>query len=293
VTVNALFDRFFANHRKTLTAPESTMIEYAAGDDAVYTIAQRDLVFRLKASANAMIGRSDGSGIMDMKLKVFSNLNNFPMRLINSKYSKMDTTARMNALRSSIAFVGVALQPVDYTNKNSKDMVAVQVAGSITVTNTGPYTIRPGMKVCWDVPASVISAHNGRASLKRPRSNVRGQPPMKDMFQTIPLDDVVANSVEGVSESMVQSNTDIIAQMHVAHPHVGVTPDANNSVALILKKAYDDMIASRNTPAAEEAAMFYARLVAAFVSEASNRVIGIALSGASPGQQFDLLMQAS
>jgi hypothetical protein len=26
----------------------------------------------------------------------------------------------MNAIRASVAFVGVALQPVDYTNKNSK-----------------------------------------------------------------------------------------------------------------------------------------------------------------------------
>ena len=69
VTVNALFDRYFANHRKTLTAPDATALEYAAGDDSVYTIAQRDLVFRLKPSANALIGRGDSSGIMDMKVR--------------------------------------------------------------------------------------------------------------------------------------------------------------------------------------------------------------------------------
>jgi hypothetical protein len=69
VTVNALFDRYFANHRKTLTAPDATALEYAAGDDGVYTIAQRDLVFRLRPSANALIGRGDGSGIMDMKVR--------------------------------------------------------------------------------------------------------------------------------------------------------------------------------------------------------------------------------
>ncbi len=146
VTVNALFDRYFCNHRKTLTAPDATALEYAAGDDrcvlvmdtsnlthvlahtlsillsrSVYTIAQRDLVFRLRPSANALIGRSDGSGIMDMKLKVFANLNNFPMRLLSStKNAKTDPHARMNAMRGAIAFVGVALQPVDFTNKNSK-----------------------------------------------------------------------------------------------------------------------------------------------------------------------------
>jgi hypothetical protein len=109
VTVNALFDRYFANHRKSLTGPESTAQEYNAGDDAVYTIAQRDLVFRLKPDANAMIGRSDGSGIMDMKLKVFSNVNNFPLRLINSQHRK-DPVMRMLHIRKSVAFVGVALQ---------------------------------------------------------------------------------------------------------------------------------------------------------------------------------------
>jgi hypothetical protein len=291
VTVNALFDRFFCNHRKTLTAPESTAIEYAAGDDSVYTIAQRDLVFRLRPSANALIGRGDSGGIMDMKLKTFSSLNNFPMRLIASKASKTDPHARMAALRASIAFVGVALQPVDYTNKNSKDMVAVQVAGSITIQNTGPYTVRPGQKIAWDVPASVISAHNGRASLKRPRANVRGQPPMKDLFQTIPLDEIVANSVEGVAEAMVQrASPDIVSQLHVAHPHVGpnATGSPNNTTATILHDAYEAML--RGGP---DDAIFYGRLIAAYVSEANNRVIGIALSGASPGQQFDILLQAS
>jgi hypothetical protein len=36
---------------------------------SVYTIAQRDLVFRLKPSANALIGRGDSGGIMDMKVR--------------------------------------------------------------------------------------------------------------------------------------------------------------------------------------------------------------------------------
>jgi|LakMenE18May11ns_1017448.scaffolds.fasta_scaffold9946478_3 hypothetical protein len=50
------------------------------------------------------------------------------MRLLSgTKNAKTDPHARMVALRASVAFVGVALQPVDYTNKNSKDMVAVQV----------------------------------------------------------------------------------------------------------------------------------------------------------------------
>jgi hypothetical protein len=288
VTTNALFDRFFANHRKTMTGDAATA-EYVAGDDATYTIAQRDLVFRLKPTANALIGRSDASGILDMKLKVFSNLNNFPVRLLlsNNKNAKDDAVSRMMAVRSAVAFVGVALQPVDYTNKNSKDMVAVQVAGSITIVNTGPYTIRPGMKICWDVPA-VIMGHNKRFTLKRPRSVFRGQPNTKDMFQTIPLDEVVANSVEGVVESQVQKDTDIIRQLHIAHPHVGAPPPGantgpSNKVADILRDAYDDMVAHPNDA---EKAILYGRLLAAYVCEANNRVIGIALSGASPGQQF-------
>jgi hypothetical protein len=46
-----------------------------------------------------------------MQLKVFANLNNFPMRLLSgTKSAKTDPHARMNALRASVAFVGVALQ---------------------------------------------------------------------------------------------------------------------------------------------------------------------------------------
>lgn len=110
---------------------------------------------------------------------------------------------------------------------------------------------------------------------------------MKDLFQTIPLDEIVANSVEGLSESMVQRESDIISQLHVAHPHVGAGADPSNTTAAILKKAYDDMkSAQAGTMEAREAAIFYGQLIAAYVSEATNRVIGIALSGASPGQQF-------
>ncbi len=109
---------------------------------------------------------------------------------------------------------------------------------------------------------------------------------MKDLFQTIPLDELVANSVEGLSESMVQRESDILSQMHVAHPHVGVTADPSNTTATILKNAYDDMFRAAPGADAREAATFYGQLIAAYVSEATNRVIGIALSGASPGQQF-------
>jgi uncharacterized NAD-dependent epimerase/dehydratase family protein len=113
---------------------------------------------------------------------------------------------------------------------------------------------------------------------------------MKDLFQTIPLDEIVANSVEGVAEAMVQrASPDIISQLHVAHPHVGPTATGpNNTTASILHDAYEAM----RTGGPDEA-IFYGRLIAAYVSEANNRVIGIALSGASPGQQFDILLQAS
>lgn len=269
-----------------MTGAEAATQEYSAGDDAVFTIAQRDLVFRLKPDANAMIGRSDGSGIMDMKLKVFSNVNNFPLRLIDSAARK-DPTLRMMAIRKSIAFVGVALQPIDYSNKNSKDMVAVQVAGSITIQNTGPYAIRPGQRVAWDVPA-ITMVNNGRVSLKRPRSNARGQPPQKDLIHTIPYDELVANTVGDVTSNAVKPDSDIVTQMHAAHEHVN-GPATNNAIGKILNEAYNQI--GNGTPAdRQKAAILYGRMVAAYVAEANNRVIGIALSGASPGQQFGAYM---
>lgn len=183
----------------------------------------------------------------------------------------------------------------------------MQVAGSITVQNTGPYAIRPGQKVCWcvfctpamslfsrhsyrDVPAVQIGA-NGRVGLKRTRANVRGQPPNKDMFQTVPLEELVGNTVADVTSANIKPDTDIITQLHTAHPHVN-PPGAgtNKTIAKILSDAYEAMIAAPHQAAP---AILYGRLLAAYIGEATNRVIGIALSGAAPGQQFDILLQAS
>jgi hypothetical protein len=132
VTVNAGFDRFFCNVRKQLASTDKIDDRYKSTDDHNYTIQQRELVFRFNPKYNDVINRPDAfNGVNDMALKVFSSVNNFPDA--DKKFrASLSRTALSNfskdaVLRSTVSFVGVAMQPVDYLNLNQKDNVAVQV----------------------------------------------------------------------------------------------------------------------------------------------------------------------
>jgi len=69
VTANAAFDRHLCNVRKSESA-DNVEKEYASSDDHVYTIAQRELCFRLNHRYDDVISRPGTNGINDIELKV-------------------------------------------------------------------------------------------------------------------------------------------------------------------------------------------------------------------------------
>jgi hypothetical protein len=168
VVANGIIDRYFANWRS-----KQTIADFQSGDPHVFTIATRDLVFRLKDKKSIDIVRPGQGGVNDVPLKVFSSFNNWP-------------TSKLGPIDESVLFVGVAALPVDYNNKNSKDTLAVIIAGSVTIANTGTYEIEAGQKICWMVP-------DKQTEQRTKKQKLQGQPLDKQLFQTVPLEQCPAS----------------------------------------------------------------------------------------------------
>jgi hypothetical protein len=291
VTCNAGFDRFFCSVRKA-QSNDKTDARYISSDDHCFTVQQRELVFRFNPKYDDLINRPGSfNGINDMALKVFSSANRFPsadrfrMSLLNTPLS---TFSRDAILRSSVSFVGVALQPVDYMNTNSKDTVAVQVAGSCTVWNTGTKVIRPGMKVIWDFP----SEPSAGAKRKQPS----GEPQSKLLFMTMPLESAFSDAKS--------INHDFVSALFEIHDPFKPVPETDEGKSLSKALARQGMTAAE----VKEKYVEFTKKALILYEELRSRVIGIALSGAAPGevrrrasrvafrsfahssQQFDLMM---
>jgi len=176
VVVNGMIDRYFANWR----AKQTSNVDFQSNDLGVYTIAQRDLVFRLKDNKNNIIIRPGANGINDVQLKVFSSYNSWPKRALGNGVSE--------PIESSVIFVGVALLPVDYLNKSSKDTVAILVGGSITIRNTGDSCIYPGQKICWIADQFDSKKRKGDGN---PSAWAEGQPRDKLLFKIIPAEELI------------------------------------------------------------------------------------------------------
>lgn len=275
VSVNAGLDRIFCNFRKSL--PKEKIVDGTVStDDHVYTIQQRELVFTLSPKLDAIISRPSSNGINDIALKVFSSANNFiraaniPDTLVQRSY-----TDRLR-VRESLRFVGVAVTPIDYTKTNQKDNCAVQVAGSITIYNTGSHIIRPGDKVLWDFPDTEPKA--GSVGMKRTR--ITGEPLSKVLFATVPMH---AFLKEGVSTTKVYSFVDYIL---AAHPHGPATGQRATPEAKIL----DDLW--KTAQADVKGMKEYLKAMLFLYQEVESRIIGTALSGANPGEQFDIMLSS-
>ena len=266
VTVNAGFDRFFASVRKA-QPNDKTDRRYLTSDDNCYTVQQRELVFRLNPRYNEIINRPEGfNGVNDMALKVFSSANRFPDALrFRQAMARTDLSkfSRETILRDAISFVGVAMQPVDYMQTNSKDTLAVQVAGSCTIWNTGTKVIRPGQKIVWDFPSDPSQ------DIGVKRKQIAGEPQSKRLFMTMPLESCFGNTKS--------INHDFVSALFDIHDPFNPQTDEAKSLAESLgpsKAQYTD----------------FARKVCFLYEEVRSRVIGIALSGAAPGESFDVML---
>jgi hypothetical protein len=277
VSVNTGFDRHFCNYRKQLD-DKVKHSDYISANDHVYTIQQRELVFRLNPRYDAMINRPKANGINDITLKVFSSVNNFPAANEIERFSNPNLKMHQaNAiLRSAISFVGVAVQPIFYENTNSKDTVAVQVSGSHTVWNSGDRQIRPGQLVVWDLPGSLKQQN----AAKRKRM-IPGEPMDKHLFATIPLE----CSFEDASGQKLYDFINYVEKVHEPHRVAeDVLRQAPIDYATPEGKALGTALGNGlNTE-------MYNKILLTMYEEIRSRIIGVALSGAQPGEQFDILL---
>lgn len=280
VTVNAGFDRYFCAVRKSQGEDKSDD-RFLSSDDHCYTIQQRELVFRLNPKYNGLINRPDTfNGVNDMALKVFSSANNFPaarrlkMTLSRSALSEFGKDA---VLRDAVTFVGVAVQPVDYLNTNQKDNVAVQIGGSCTVWNTGNKVIRPGQKIIWDFPEDTTKIAGGK------RKAILGEPNDKRLFATLPLESAYTDAKT--------TAYDFVSAVFAIHDPLAAAPPTDEGRSL--GKSIAKITAANDDDVRKLALAEYSRKLLILYEELRTRVIGIALSGAAPGGQFDIVLCSS
>jgi hypothetical protein len=271
VTVNAGFDRYFCAVRKSQGEDKSDD-RFLSSDDHCYTIQQRELVFRLNPKYNGLINRPDTfNGVNDMALKVFSSANNFPaarrlkMTLSRSALSEFGKDA---VLRDAVTFVGVAVQPVDYLNTNQKDNVAVQIGGSCTVWNTGNKVIRPGQKIIWDFPEDATKIAGGK------RKAILGEPNDKRLFATLPLESAYTDAKT--------TAYDFVSAAFAIHDPLAAAPPTDEGKSL--GKSIAKFLGAGTAEAQKLALAEYSRKMLILYEELRTRVIGIALSGAAPGE---------
>ena len=264
VSVNAGYDRHFCNYRKQLD-DKRKHADFVTQDDSCFTIQQRELVFRLNPRFDGLISRPKANGINDISLKVFSSVNNFPSHTEIERFSSplMHNFQQMHILRSAITFVGVAVQPIFYENTNSKDTVAVQVAGSHTIWNTGDKIIKPGQLVVWDIP----KPKNLQPAGKKQRM-IPGEPLDKKLFATLPIESVF----EDTDGTKLYDFLEYVDKVHLKDSPT--TAEGN---------AMDAAVRANDHKA-------YNKILLTLYEEIRSRIIGVALSGANPGEQFDILI---
>jgi len=279
VSVNAGYDRFFCNYRKN-DKDTNKHPQYISTDDHNYTIQQREIVFRLNPRFDNVINRPRQAGVNDIALKVFSSLNNVPNPAVLSLMvpARGKAVSQNAYLRSMFSFVGVAQTVSMYENKNSKDNLAVQVSGSCSIHNTGPKPITAGMKVCWDLPPNEPLAAGTKRKIVMPQ----GVPMDKHLFSTVPLDEILADG----SGSRLYDFANYIMN---AHDFMGAAPATEE--AKMLAMLYNGLRAQNPNPAAVEE--FIRTITTMYEEHCRSRVIGVALSSAGPGEQFDICLGTS
>jgi hypothetical protein len=267
--VNAGFDRYFSAWRKGTTDTDKLDDRYLTTDDHCFTIQQREMVFRLNPVFNDVISRPDTfNGVNDMALKVFSSANRFPnadafkARLGGSVLASYSKDA---ILRNAVAFVGVAQQPVDFMNTNQKDNLAVQVAGTCTIWNTGSRPIRPGQKIVWTFPV------DPEQSSGRKRKHINGEPITKLLFAVQPLE-------AEFSDGKATAAHDYASALFAIHDPWADKPTPEGAS---LKKTLDKI--GGGGPASKAHHVELTKKALILYEELRSRVIGTALSGCQPG----------
>jgi hypothetical protein len=272
----------------------------------------RELAFMNRYEYDVKLQRS-GNGA-NRNMRIFTTANNMailvdpkdvltqsPNLQDKDKIKKMEEEhIGIVLLRDQITFVGVPLTRMlfdENLRSTGNDKVPVQISGSTTIWNTGPYDIHPGDKVMWDIPHS--TSLNGALTTKQ----VPGLPTSKKLFWTVPYRDALRSrpGTGGASDMTVAGLLDVL------HPTDGrlingtqPRPDKLSGDGTFSKMMNDfEVEINQNKRTAGQGQDVKAREKLEEIlyvwnlemQSHTNRVIGIALKGASPGGAFDIMLQ--
>ena len=290
VVRNANYDRYFAIYRQKNTSGQTV---YRGMEDHNFSLMPHELAFSLKASQNTSLSRPHSSGANDAELKVFTSLNNFPLLDSQDKRALLDITTKSGtdrqqaagalkySIRKKMNFVGVPLIAVDARNANAKDTVSIAISGSQTINNTSEHQVHVGDKIVWDIPTSFNSDSLSKV-----------EPKSKHLFLTVPYDDAIDKNMGGYVSDMItalqtptfpddQRNIQEVRKQYVQMAKgiltSGLKPES--SAEAILRTA--------------GLALGYTQAMRELIDDVNDRVIGIALSSARPGEAFDIFLKAN
>ena len=294
VVRNANYDRYFSIYRQKNT--NGTAI-YRGTESHNFSMMPHELAFALKSTQNTALSRPHSSGANDAELKVFSSLNNFPI-LTNQESQALlayndpatipeqraiEASKLKNFIRKKLNFVGVPLIPIDARNSNAKDTVSIAISGSQTIDNTSKYNIHVGDKIVWDVPDSF----SGTPSESKPQL----QNKTKHVFLTVPYEHAVSDTSGGYVTDLInaiQSNS-FPDDQNVQMVRTQYVEMVNEILARVPAGSTADQITASIGPAA----LGYTQAMRHTIDEVNDRVIGVALSSARPGEAFDIFLKAN
>lgn len=285
VVINGWFDRHFSIYRRNKSA--DGLFEGGVSPEN-FNIMPRELGFVLIDRWDKILSRPDSARGSDYGPRIFTSVNAFPATDLGmggggrggrGGGGGSDWTEKLHYLRQQVRFVGVPLVAIDAANANQKDGVAICVAGSTSIFNTGNKRICTGQLVMWDFPPQYM----GGGVAVPP-----GQPSGKRLFMTVPADaGLTARELMDQVWPADDGNTLAEFKHGKRDRHSELNPDVD-----VLRERINKL---KNNQANGLTRLALTELLAGMTTSlagAHRRVIGLALSSAEPGEQFDILFRS-
>lgn len=202
VVVNGIYDTYGIDRRRH--RDHGKLVYTNSGtDNENYSLMMHDLVFR---TAND-----------NDRWKVMQCTKNNPRLQVFSSFIGLEIYNQYTE-RPSIVFVGSSLTTMPYDEARSKrsPQVAIRIAGSDTIKNTGEHIVDIGDTICWDYPKDT-DGRNKLTGVKRGRYSDGGRLTARVMTENTlreeleqkkvtEIDRIVRERVIGIALSFAQPN---------------------------------------------------------------------------------------
>lgn len=281
VVINGYYDRHFTVWRqrnasnRVCSVDDASLAQLQDVSIENFSVLPRELAFKLLPEYDQYIQRPSTTASQEGGPRVFTSANGFP-------FFENPDDKKTKDLRDHVVFVGLPLIPIDAANANQKDSISIMVAGSTTITNTGPYRITAGDLVMWDLPATLAGARG-----KAPGAS--GVPRNKALFVTLPVN---ARGDGGDNSVLSTTIKEVIASVRAAAKPARAA--AGRKRARVTDEAVAHSFFNACLEGGGNTAQNIEKLVECvmvLVAKQHRRIIGVALSNADAGENFDILLR--